>query len=77
MSVIFTGQIPQCPHCKKPTIRTRGYSTSTSMYFPAVYDEDGNNKNPDRNTLTTYYHCENCNQAFSISGNSTDGYNYG
>jgi len=74
--VIYTGLIPQCPHCKKPTKRTSHGSSSTLMYYMPVYDENGVNTNPDRNTITTAYECLECNKTYVVSGNNVDGYNY-
>lgn len=74
--VIYTGTIPQCPYCEKPTLRTVGMLTSTAMYFPPLYNEEGVNINPDRNRITKSYNCQNCNHDFSISGNDVDGFSY-
>jgi len=75
--VIFTGIIPQCPNCKKPTIRTEsGMKTVTAVYYIPRYDENGNNINPDRNKRTSNWHCESCCKAYKISGNYTDGFYY-
>ena len=74
--VIYTGLIPQCPYCEKPTKRTDCGSSSTLMYFAPVYDENGVNINPDCNTITTAYKCLECNRLFVVVGNIIDGYNY-
>lgn len=74
--VIYTGVIPQCLYCEKPTKRTQGMSMSTAMYFPPTYDENGVNINPDRNTITTEYVCQECNKGYSVKGNHTDGFTY-
>jgi hypothetical protein len=71
-----TNGIPICPNCKKPTKRTVGTSTSTCMYFPPIYDENGNNTNPDRNKTTASYTCLECQKDYSVSGNYIDGYTY-
>jgi len=75
--VIYTGAIPQCPRCEKPTVRTQGMMTSTAMYYPPVYDENGNNTNPDRNSTNTSYTCKGCHKEFSTYGNIYDGFEYG
>lgn len=76
-SVIFTGDIPQCPYCKKPTKRTEyGWSFRTLMYFPPTYDEHGVNVNPDRNIRTSGYQCLECGHVYYIKGNDPDGYRY-
>jgi hypothetical protein len=74
--VIFTGSIPQCPHCEKPTKRTQGGSMSTLAYYQPIYDENGVNTNPDRNTITTEYSCLDCGKDYVIRGNYTDGFTY-
>jgi len=74
--VIYTGLIPQCPYCEKPTKRTGGMSSQTLAYYPPQYDENGVNINPDRNTITSTYECLECNKIYTISGNDLDGYNY-
>jgi quercetin dioxygenase-like cupin family protein len=53
------------PKCKKPTKIQQGISTTTCMYFPSIYDEEGNNINPDKNRVTTQYTCLECNTIFS------------
>jgi len=67
--VIYTGSIPQCPHCEKPTTRIPKDSYTTCMYYPPVYDENGNNTNPDRNTTTTDYSCLDCQNEYTVSRN--------
>lgn len=74
--VIYTASIPQCPYCEKPTKRTGGGGASTLAYFHPVYDEKGNNTNPDRNTHTSTWHCYDCKNNYTISGNRAEGYFY-
>lgn len=74
--VIDTGGIPQCPYCEKPTKRTGGAGSVTCMYFPPIYDENGHNTNPDRNTTTSYWECLECKKNYSTVGNYTDGFYY-
>jgi hypothetical protein len=74
--VVYTGNIPQCPYCKKPTKRTGGIGTVTAMYFPPIYDENGINTNPDRNIQTSRWTCNECEKDYEISGNEVDGYHY-
>ena len=75
--VIFTGSIPQCPKCNKPTKRSPvGGSTTTCMYFTPVYNEEGINTNPDRNTTTSSYQCLECRDVFTTKGNRVNGYKY-
>lgn len=75
-SVIYTGAIPRCPHCKKPTTRQDLGVSSTRMYFSPIYDENGVNVNPDRNTITHAYKCNKCGQTYSVKGNQVDGFRY-
>ncbi len=74
--VIYTGTIPQCPYCEKPTKRTGGVGTVTAVYYPPMYDENGVNTNPDRNTITSSWVCQECEKGYSTSGNHTDGFTY-
>jgi len=52
----------KCPQCikegKKSTVYP-GVSTTTLMYFPPFYDEDGKYHHHDGNTITTSYGCSN------------------
>lgn len=77
MEVIYTNNIPQCPHCNKPTKRSgSSMGSTTTMYFPPFYDENGNNTNPDRNISTSYWHCHECGKEYTVSGNDVDGFHY-
>lgn len=71
-----TNGIPICPNCKKPTKRTGGFGRTTCAYFKPIYDKNGNNINPDRNTDTMEWTCEDCGKKYTVSGNSVDGYDY-
>jgi ribosomal protein L37AE/L43A len=71
-----TNGIPVCPFCQKPTERTGGMGTVTLAYFTPVYDETGKNINPDRNTCTTNWHCNNCGKDYQTEGNDVDGFHY-
>lgn len=72
-----TNGIPVCPHCDKPTRRTEdGPSMTTCVYYPPIYDENGVNTNPDRNTTTRGYKCLECNESYTTSGNYVDGFHY-
>lgn len=73
---ILTGQIPQCPICRKPTERKQGMKSRTCMYYPPIYDKLGNNTNPDLNTETAFYTCLDCDTEYSVKGNSTQGFYY-
>lgn len=65
--VILTGDIPQCPNCKKPTQRIGGSSKRTLAYYRPSYDENGKNTNPDRNTTTTTWGCIECGKEFKTA----------
>ena len=71
-----TNGIPICPFCKKPTERTGGLGRTTMMYYQPVYDEKGENVNPDMNTTTYNWHCNECGKGYQISGNMTEGFSY-
>lgn len=45
-------------------------STTTSMYCPIFYDEDGECHNHDANTLTTQYKCSNGHEWTESTGGS-------
>lgn len=76
--VIYTGNIPQCPYCKKPTKRSdrNSENISTMAYFKPTYNKNGVNTNPDRNTQTSSYQCLECNKGYKIQGNNHDGFKY-
>ena len=51
-----------CPECKEQGLRscvTPGAGTSTLMYCPGYYDEDGRYHSHDLNTSSTSYSCSN------------------
>jgi hypothetical protein len=76
IKLIERSGIPLCPYCKKPTKRTGGCESITAMYFPPVYDENGNNTNPDRNIRTSNWKCFECENEYTTVGNHVDGYKY-
>lgn len=59
--------------CENPTYK-QGITTTTSAYYEPVYDENGVNINPDRNTTYTSFHCTKCGKAWHVSGNVHDGW---
>jgi len=65
-----------CPNCQIETVRVEKGSTTTLGYFPPKYNEEGININPDRNTITKFYKCLNCNLPYKFKGNNTDGFEY-
>lgn len=51
-----------CPKCKKEGKKSRvypGMGTSTLLFCPPFYDEEGKYHNHDSNTTTTEYKCSN------------------
>lgn len=74
--VVYTGEIPQCPVCEKPTIRIPMGQSKTLLYYQPSYDENGVNTNPDRNRVTKSFLCKNCDRDYCIQGNDHDGYKY-
>jgi len=74
--VIFTNDIPICPYCNKPTKRSSGVCYKTALYYSPIYDENGNNTNPDRNIITREYQCLECGKTYVIKGNDYDGWRY-
>jgi hypothetical protein len=73
----YTNGIPICPQCKVPTERDGSSGgTMTAMYFPPHYNKQGENTNPDRNIMTTNWHCCKCGKNYTVSGNDVDGYVY-
>lgn len=51
-----------CPECKKEDRKSRvtpGFSSSTMMYCPPFYDEDGRYHVHDVNQSSTEYSCSN------------------
>lgn len=74
--VIYTNEIPQCPFCEKPTRRSGGASSVTCAYYQPIFNEKGENTNPDRNTITSNWDCLDCGKPYSTAGNYTDGFYY-
>jgi hypothetical protein len=49
------------PKCQSEDCRFQfGLSTTTCMYFPPVYDKNGNNVNPDGNITSGEVRCSTC-----------------
>jgi hypothetical protein len=72
-----TNGIPVCPFCQKPTKRTGGgHSFTTLAYFPPQYDENGVNTNPDRNITTRSWQCLECGNRYRTKGNNIEGFHY-
>ena len=53
-----------CETPDKCRIQQVGPSMTTMVYYPPVYDGNGNNLNPDRNTTTTPMRCATCGKEF-------------
>lgn len=71
-----TNGVPICPYCQKPTRRGGGCGSVTLVYYEPIYDANGTNTNPDRNTETSGWTCHKCGNSYSVLGNAYDGYNY-
>jgi hypothetical protein len=56
---------PDCPRndCRYVV----GIEMSTSMYYPPVYDKQGNNLNPDGNITSGDMTCHSCNKKWTYS----------
>ena len=54
----------KCPRCGSTDPIIEGYSTTTAVYYPPVW-ENGVNINPDGNVTTTKYTCGKCECNFS------------
>lgn len=76
MKIEYTNGVPICPYCNKPTKRSMGIGTVTMRIYEPIYDEKGNNINPDRNIRNKPYHCHECGKDYAIVGNDVDGYEY-
>lgn len=46
---------------------TSGLNSQTLAYYMPIYDKDGINTNPDRNTTTTEYYCINCLKQYTVA----------
>ena len=74
--VIYTGEIPQCPYCEKPTQRKSLGASKTLLFFTPTFNKEGVNKNPDINTIKQGYKCQECLNNYGIKGNPVDGFKY-
>ncbi len=64
--VIYTGNIPQCPHCKKPTKRAEGHMTSTLLSYTKLFDDNGNDISFDPNSTFAEYKCLDCGKDYRV-----------
>lgn len=64
--VKFTQDIPLCPHCEVPTVRSKGVSSTTAMGWNIEYDELGNDISQDPNITTDTYYCHKCDGKYSV-----------
>lgn len=56
------------PTCQNENCRFHyGMSMTTSMYFPPVFDKNGNNINPDGNITSGSVSCSVCAKAWTYS----------
>lgn len=51
--------------CDGDCLIEQGYTMSTMAYYPPVYNKDGVNINPDRNSHATNYSCRTCNRRWN------------
>lgn len=66
--VIYTGAIPQCRFCQKPTQRSYSGSTTTLATISEIYNEKGERIGTyDPNITTSTYHCYGCNKCFTVN----------
>lgn len=59
--------IPNLDCDKDCRFQEDGFTVTTCMYFPPVYDKNGNNTNPDGNTTSGKLKCTVCNRRWSFS----------
>lgn len=57
------------PGCSRDDclITENGASSTTSAYYPPVYDKQGNNTNPDMNITTHHRRCLSCGRTWTES----------
>ena len=55
------------PDCEQDCRFAFGPTTITDMYFPPIYDKNGNNTNPDCNTASGTVSCYTCNKIWSYT----------
>lgn len=55
------------PTCQNDCRFHPGMSMTTAMYFPPVYDKNGNNVNPDGNITSGSINCSVCNKKWHYS----------
>jgi hypothetical protein len=53
--------------CNKECRFTTGMSMTTAMYFPPVYDKNGENLNPDGNITSQSVMCNTCKKKWTAS----------
>ena len=66
VTVVSSIDLPICPYCKVPTRRMAGPGMTTLVYYPPIYDANGINTNPDRNTVKDAWTCLDCNKTFNV-----------
>lgn len=64
----------ECSNCNGLTIMVEKDVMSTLVAYVPIYDENGVNTNPDRNTISSTLKCLECNAEFRKFGNDYDGY---
>jgi len=58
---------PETKTCPKECRIAFGPGVTTCAYYPPVYDKNGNNINPDRNTTSGNCSCMACGKAWTYS----------
>jgi hypothetical protein len=53
--------------CERECKFIQGSSSTTMAYYMPMYDKNGVNTNPDRNTTRSKYSCTVCGKCFNIS----------
>lgn len=76
LKVVFDNRSPQCPYCKKSTMKQHKGSSTTLLYYVPTYNPKGVNVNPDKNKRTELLQCMECNNHFAIIGNEHEGFIY-
>jgi hypothetical protein len=65
VQTLFASAKVICPFCNKPTKKTLEYVSSTLMYYPLIFDENGNiipDEHPDGGQY--YWKCLECSGTF-------------
>lgn len=58
---------PECKDCPNECRIEFGMSMETCAYYPSIYNKQGENINPDRNTTTGEASCNACGKKWNYS----------